>query len=401
MPLRPSRWTGASWTDPLPLSKTRPDQWYVDWREATAYGRPHLRTVELKGYRITWKEEDPAWSRTGPSGIRLGHVAELLADPEGNFRVMTRSRREAGRNAGGGGGDEVSFTAEGADVVVEGDSSVHVRAGEVARIEFGPAPEGTAPASSRPYGTAEDRTGRSFTGFVTWDGEIPESHLLDGLRDAGFRSCPDSNGRGPDIRSSGIRLVEPTPSGARLTFGSRGTVEFCRQPRAEDPPPVRIADPALGFVEVSWGALRILRLEPSPGTPGYDTFDGGHLLFGSVRTTEDEEIEGRIRWDADEEWSWEPLDGSSHDVVFSVEFGKVARIARDEGPGARVTLLDGRSMHLTGGSDVDEDNMGIFIFPVAADRTADDEPDGEWRYVAWEDFLEARFRHGATRRTGS
>ena len=56
-----------------------------------------------------------------------------------------------------------------------------------------------------------------------------------------------------------------------------------------------------------------------------------------------------------------------------------------------MTLRDGRSFHLTGGNDVDRDNRGIFIFPAAVEEPADGRPAGEWRYVAWEDFREARF----------
>lgn len=398
-------WDAASWTDLLRVSKAMPDRYYLDWREATAAGRPHLRTVELEGYRITWEERHPDWPGTTRTGIRFGHLAEMLRDEDGKVRVATRSRRKPGLEAGeavpGGNGGKMSFASEwGADVVVDdGDSRVEVDGRDIVRIEFEPAPAGTAPASPRLYGTAEDRNDRSFTGFVTWGGDILESDVLDGIFEDVPGLFPGSDDSYETIRFSHIRSVEPTQCGAILTSRSGKSVELCTEPLAPDPPPVLISDPALGAVDVEWDALRILRLEPSSGAPGYDAFDGGHPLAGTVVTAEGEEIEGRIRWDADEEWSWEPLQGRSHDVAFSIEFGNVARIERDDRRGAHVTLLDGRRLHMTRDNDVDEGNKGIFIFPFAADGAGG--PAGAWRYVAWKNFREARFHHDAAGRAGS
>ena len=402
--LRGSR-GGASWTDFLRVSKVNPDQNYLDWREATAFGRPHLRTVELKGYRITWKEKHPAWSRTARSGIRFGHLAELAIDEEEKVRVVTRSHRgvgfEAGEEMSGDSVGEMSFVSARnlrGVVIDSGGSPIDVDGQDVVRIEFGPAPVRRVPATPRLYGTAEDRQGRTFTGFVTWNGDkVLESDRLEGLYEPG---SPLFSGFGRTYRRIGfseIRSMEPTQCGANVTLESGTLLELC----SEDPPPVQITDPELGVVEVEWDALRILRLESSPGTPGYDAFDGGHPLLGTVVTAEGEEIEGRIRWDADEEWSWELLDGRSQGVAFSFEFANVVRIERDESRGAHVTLLDGRSFHLTRGNDVTEDNKGIFIFSVAADGAAGRQPAGEWSYVAWEDFREARFRHGDAGTDGS
>ena len=63
-------------------------------------------------------------------------------------------------------------------------------------------------------------------------------------------------------------------------------------------------------------------------------------------TRSGEEIDGVIRWDADEAASWEFLDGRADDVVFTIEFGNVSRIKRGQAFGATVTLLDGRTFEL-------------------------------------------------------
>lgn len=396
---------GASWTDLLVASKALPDQFYQEWRDATAHGRPHLRTVEMKGYRITWEEKHPDWSGTALSGIRYGHLAELTIDEDGGVGVVTRAAHRMGFEPG----DSVRRFRDLGEVNLEpvwsqaelwiedSGESTRVVGGELQRIEFAPAPAGITPSSPRLYGTAEDRNGRSFSGFVTWDRDrVLESHHLDGLFDDGPGQArfPDFGRKYQLPRFSDFVSVEPTRCGANLTSSSGTVKELCTEPLARDPRPVRLSDPALGVVDIDWDALRILRLEPSPGAPGYEAFDGGHPLSGTVVTAEGEEVEGRIRWDADEEWSWEILHGRSHDVSFSIEFANIARIERDERRGAHVTLLDGRTFHLTSGNDVDEDNKGIFIFPVAADEAGPGEPADEWRYVAWEDFREVRFRHG-------
>ena len=57
-----------------------------------------------------------------------------------------------------------------------------------------------------------------------------------------------------------------------------------------------------------------------------------------------------------------------------------------------MTLLDGRSFDLDDSNDVDWDNKGILVL-VEAEGTAGQEPDGEWRFIDWDDFLEVRFDH--------
>ena len=100
-----------------------------------------------------------------------------------------------------------------------------------------------------------------------------------------------------------------------------------------------------------------------------------------------------MRWDADEQWSWELLDGRSDGVKFSIEFSQIMGIERDDSGGAIVTLLDGRTYRLDDSNDVDEDNKGIFVGPLRDPSMATDEP--SWRYVSWEQFREIRFQHPA------
>ena len=370
------------------------------------------RVLELKGHRITWVEEHPAFVGASRAGVRFGHLARLTFNDEArSSATMVRPRNATGflpndtvtRHASGDVNIESAWRR--ADVWVDGrDGPVEVPGRNIRMIEFGPVPGGRAPTSRRLYGTVEDRSGRSFTGFVTWNRRmVLDSHVLDGFwEDVPELASPwrqDEFER--SFRFSDIRSLERTPCFARVTLKSGPVVELCNEPMAPDPRPVQVSDPGLGLVEVEWDAVRILRFEPSPGVPGYDAFDGGGPLSGTVVTADGEEIAGRIRWDADEEWSWELLEGRSNDVEFSIEFGNITHIAREESEGARVTLRDGRSFHLTGGYDVGDDNRGIFIFPPRADGVAADQPTPEWRYVAWEKLREARFHPVGDQGAGS
>ena len=119
------------------------------------------------------------------------------------------------------------------------------------------------------------------------------------------------------------------------------------------------------MVEVEWRDFEILRFHEAEGVVGYDAFDGGHVLRGTVVTESGEQIEGEIRWDTDEAGSWEFLNGRNEDgVVFTIEFGFLSRIERREAWGSLVTLLDGRSFELEDSNDVDWDNKGILIAPT-------------------------------------
>ena len=420
---------GVSWADVLMASREIPEEYYQDWLDATRGGEPHKRFLELKGYRISWEEKHPLFTRAPLAGIRFGHLSELAIDEDGKVHVLTRSHHGTELEPGdsvtvydGGGvpvgvgeGELVAsidrpivFESDWTDMVLRidnGGRSVEVRGHDVERIEFAAVPPGSAaPSSSRLYGTVEDRTGRSFTGVVTWDRiKVLGSQILEIYwEDVPELANPwESGDYERSFRFSEIRSLERTPCFAKVTLKSDKVMELCSEPFERDPRPVQISDPALGLVEVEWDAVRILRFEPSPGTPGYDTFDGGRPLSGTVVTREGEEITGRIRWDADEEWSWELLQGSSDDVEFSIEFGNITHIERRESEGTRVTLLDGRFFDLTGGIDVGEDNRGIFIFPAPADGAAAGQPVTEWRYVPWEDFREVRFDPAGDKGAGS
>ena len=125
-----------------------------------------------------------------------------------------------------------------------------------------------------------------------------------------------------------------------------------------------------------WDEFESLAFSAAPAEDLYTTFDGGRSLFGTVRTVGGETVTGYIRWDNDEEYTWEILDGDHHGVEFDVEFSNIARIERVSDSGAQVILRDGRSFELTDSNDVNDGNKGIFITTES----------GELVVVEWDDF---------------
>lgn len=385
----------ASWSDFLVAEKNIPDESYQDWLDATRDGMPHIRVVEFKGHRISWEERHPDFPAVADAGIRVGHLAAVTADSAGDIEVLTRAGHQL---------ELAEPRWRWRDVVVDAehqDPPVHLHGRDVTRIEFAPAPERASPPSRRLHGTVHDRSGRSFTGFVDARAfnrggrTYLDSHLLDDFEDEERNYIPFER----------IQSLERTTRGVSATLVTGEVLNLDREERApfRSPGPVRVSDPSLGMVEVEWQAFRSIRFHAPAQPVGYDAFDGGQALHGTVITRDGEELTGHIRWDSDEEWSWERLDGFSEDVDFAIEFANILRIERAGEDGARVTVLDGRTFELTGSNDVDPNNKGIFVFPAGSGEpgAADPSRDPEWRYVAWEEFHAARFGPGEPGRPGS
>jgi hypothetical protein len=206
--------------------------------------------------------------------------------------------------------------------------------------------------------------------------EILGSDVLDGVEDGHDREIPfDRIAAIERAGSSAARVV--LQDGEELTL--RGTNDVDDDNRG-----IAVSDPELGQVTVGWDEFDGLRFFPAPsGAGGYDDFDGGYGLWGTVETEDGERLTGWIRWDNDEAWSWELLDGEQADVDFDVEFGRIDRIARRGSWGCEVVLRDGRTFELEGSNDVDDRNKGIYLTPE----------DGDTMLVEWMDVREVTFSH--------
>ena len=374
----------GSWVDILDGSKEIPAENYLAWLEAKGADGPPLRYIDLQGFRISWREADPDFPPTAASGIRFGHLRFL--------RVVEKDLVELTLRSGelvelGGGSSDLGRSNRGLVVDVPGRSQVDLDWSDLERIVFSAAPSGARARAHRLYGTVEDVQGNRYTGYVSWDlDEIVESDVLDGEEMEG--------GRNREIRFGEIASIARVRRGARVVLVDgeeldlTGNRDVQRGNRG-----IQISDPGLGMVEVEWSEFEILRFHEADAAAGYDSFDGGHPLVGTLVTQSGEEIEGVIRWDADEAGSWEFLNGRADHAIFSIEFSKVSRIVRGEVFGATVTLLDGRSFELDDSNDVDWDNKGILIAAQAANSSGGLD-ESRWRVVPWDQFKEVRFRHG-------
>ena len=401
---------GVGWTDFFEGRAEGMAEHYQEWLVATGASQP-VRSVDVRGWRVSWNEEDLDFPRWVRAPIRFGRLASVAVLEDGSLELAMRPGEDKtpwpaprpGEDAFLGslaprgealGVSRPRGSRSSVALVVEepGGDRVRVTWSELERVEFASAPEGVHPESLRLHGTVEDRFGRAFTGYVAWDSdEVLGSEVLDG---------EDDEGEDREIPFAEIRSIERSLGGARVVLTSGEALELSGTNDVDEGNRgARIFDRSIGMVEVEWDEFGVLRFHPpADGGPEYGSFPASQPLFGTVATQDGDSVSGRIRWDGEHEWSWEVLHGSSDEVKFSIEFGRIERIERidrsdgREETGARVTLVDGRAFELSGAPDVDGDNRGIFVFP------GDD--GAPWRYVPWEDFRYARFRRGADGEAG-
>lgn len=365
----------GSWADLLDGTKELPwqnmrDAERLDWEHER---RGRERSVNILGLRISWTEGEDEYPASATSGIRFGHLRTLEAFRDDRVRLTLKSGQEIELK---GGATDLGDALRGLVVQDPERGRVELRWRDLDEIEFMEAPAGVeAPVAERLYGTLRTRSGLEFTGFVAWDlDEILTSDMLDGEERGTEREIPF--GRIAAIEragSSGARVI--LENGEELTL--RGSNDVDDGNRG-----IIISDPGLGHVSLDWDDFDQLRFHRAPGRDGsYASFDGGKALWGTVETEDGERHTGYIRWDNDEESTWEMLDGRNGEVDFDVEFGLIAEIWKLENWGSQVRLLDGRVFELEGSNDVDGDNKGIFV-------TFED---GETILVRWWDFAGVTF----------
>ncbi len=367
----------GSWVDLLNGSKETPRENQEIWKElADAEHERRDRTIEFLGISISWDDRD--FPGTAESGIRFGHIERLIVLDDDAVELELKSGERVEFEGG-----STDLGREIRELIIDDprEGQIELEWRDLDQIRFRPAPASGRPEGIRLYGTVEDRWGGQHTGYISWDlDEIFTSDILDGEEEGRDREIPFSRIAGIERDLGRSRVIfkdgeEMVLSGSNdVDDGNRG---------------VQISDPELGMVEVEWDEFESVRFFEPGREVGYEAFDGGHRLSGTVLTRDGEEFTGWIKWDADEEYSWEMLDGEDRDIVYDVEFGKIATIERESSRSARVTLVDGRVLELEGSNDVNEENKGILIQVDEEDRSRT----RGWVLVDWEDFREIRFHH--------
>jgi hypothetical protein len=346
------------------------------WNELASDARDRERVIEFLDIRISWDDRD--FPGAADSGIRFGHLSRLIVLDDQTVELELKSG-ELIRLEGG----STDLGSDMRELIIEvpSEGAVELQWRDLDEIRFGAAPVSPRPEGVRLYGTVEDRWGDRYTGYISWDlDEILTTDILDG----------EENGRDREIPFHRIAGIEKDLGRARVFLTDGSEMVLSNSNDVDDGHRgVQISDPGLGLVEVEWDEFAFVRFHEPESHTGYENFDGGHPLKGTVVKRDGEEFSGWILWDADEGDSWEILDGENRDVVYDVEFGKIATIERNSSRSALVTLLDGRALELEGSNDVNDENKGIFI------RVDDQAPSGTdgWVHVSWDDFREIRFEH--------
>lgn len=330
------------------------------------------RRFEIFGIGITLPgDDDVSIGRSAQSGLRFGHLSSLEVVGSNRARVLLKSGDEVELRGGGDVGPSVD------EILVEDPRGGQVELDwrDVRSVDFLTPPAAYSRWGERLYGTLRTRDGHRFTGYIVWDmDEIFGADVLDGEEDGRDREIPFSRIRAIERAGSGGADVRLDDGGWVALRGSNDVNDGNRD--------ILVADPAMGEVRVEWDAFEGVEFESVPSDPPMDVFARSGRLHGTVEARGGETHTGWIRWDNDEEYGWEILDGELEDGVdLDVEFSRIAAIERVSYDASRITLRDGRSFELTGSNDVDEDNKGIYV----------ERADGTLILVPWHRFERAMF----------
>jgi hypothetical protein len=360
----------ASWDDIMDGNKELYTKRSKKYRDRD---RDRRRPREISIFGLKVYSEDGYWfSDEAQSGIRFGHIKELV--PIGNDEVALVLKSGEEIELSGGSGDIGSDNRE---ILIDDreEGEIELNWDDIDKIEFMQGPDEDPVFGKRLYGKLTTRRGDEFTGFVCWDmDETYDEDILDG----------DERHRSRKIAFRKIEKIERRSSGsADVTLKSGKTLELDDSNDIDSGNRgIVISDLNLGSIIVKWDDFDFIVFTDPPKGPKYDDFDGGKKIQGTVYTEDGEEFTGEIRWDDDEEFTWEILDGDLRDIEMNIEFSFVKSIEKRSYRGSTVTLKDGRSFKLRDSNDIDGDNKGIFII------TDDDEV-----VVDWEEFEKVEFSH--------
>ena len=361
----------AAWVDMLDGTKDIPKKNMK--RSSKKRYKDNDGSIELFGIKIGGSGSNIIFGNSAQSGVRFGHVKSFEVLDDNELLIILKSGREVEFQNG-----STDIGTDIREIIIEDkdEGEIELAWEDLETVEFSAAKTDKPSAlGERLYGTLVTRRGDEHTGFVCWDiDEVLTSDILDG----------NDKKRKRKIKFGTIESIERYSSNGAVVKLKSGDEVLLRESNDVDDSNrgIIISDPELGQVTVSWDEFDKLVFKEAKNVARYDDFDGGKPLEGTVYTEDDEQFKGTIRWDNDEEYTWEMLNGDYHDVEYEIEFSKIKEIAKKSYRSSNVTLRDGRTFRLRGSNDVDEDNKGIFITLS----------DGEEIEVEWDEFSKVIFK---------
>ena len=333
----------------------------------------HTKSIYIFGIRIGKVRSKGKYNMSAQCAVAFGHLeaiefieddAALLIFKSGEKLEVHASSTDIGDNIRG--------------IIVEDpeEGEIEFDWEDIDRIEFSQGGhEVYSESGKRLYGTLTTRKGDTFTGWVVWDAdEALEDDILDGEQRNRDREIPFGKIRSIERRSSSSARVT-LKNGDEITL--KGTNDVNSSNRG-----ISIFVENFGVVKVDWDEFDRIDFEESSAPVEYDRFDGGKLLKGTVHTDSGESYTGHIRWDDDEEYTWEIIDTEIRGIEMDIELGNISSIRRKGCCSAIITLWDGHEFKVKGSNDVNDDNKGIFVILDS----------GEEIEIDWTDFDYVEFK---------
>jgi hypothetical protein len=341
------------------------------------------REKASKRHKYSDKEEDFSffgitiggdWLGSRTSGIAFGHIKKLTPDGDDGAELLLKSGREV---LIGNSSTDLGSSLRELIIETKTEGELELAWDDIEYIEFMDGGDVQSSFGDRIFGTVTTSRAGEFTGWICWDvDELFGSDIIDGREGARKRK----------VKFSNIARIEKVSSQAALVVTKDG-----KEMRLDDSNDVDsgnrgivISDLKLGRVTVSWDEFESLDIKTPAATDfvTYNSFDGGRPLTGTVYDEDGTGYTGTIRWDGDEEYTWELLDGTYRDVEFDITFEHIKSIEKLSRRTCRVTLWDDRQIRLGESNDVDSDINGIFVIG------SKDKDEAE---LDWEDFDRVEF----------
>ena len=180
-------------------------------------------------------------------------------------------------------------------------------------------------------------------------------------------------------RFGDIARVEARGRGVRVTLKNGTVFDLDRLEASDFDDGVRVWDRRRGVVDLDSLRIRTIELLPTPPLAA-----APYRLYGTVRTRQGD-FTGFLQWDREMCVGPDELRGYTAGGKASLRFDTLRSIARRSRDSARVTLLDGREIVLSGSRGVGQDNRGIYVDDRRYGRVL----------ISWDAFARVDFSPGA------